>query len=51
MLGAVGVLAGAAALYFSVVKEDVIRPPPEVAVADARVIIRNIKVPAKLAPL
>ena len=42
MLGAMGVLAGAAALYLSVVKEDVIRPPP---VADARVLIKGIKIP------
>ena len=44
VFGAVGVLAGAAALYLSVVKEDVVRPPP---VADAKVIIKGIKVSSK----
>jgi len=44
MLGAVGVLAGAAALYLSVVKEDVIRPPP---IADAKVIIKGIRMSGK----
>ena len=44
MLGAVGVLAGAAALYLSVVKEDVIRPPP---IADAKVLIKGIRMSGK----
>ena len=44
LMGAVGVLAGAAALYLSVVKEDVIRPPPA---ADATVIIKGIKMAGK----
>ena len=43
MLGAIGVLAGAAALYLRIVKDDVIRPPP---IADARVIIKGIKIPS-----